>query len=233
MPQKSRTDTYLYTGPDHIVKRVATAASAQGSVLNLVAPASNASRTSNFEGPVLRCENLSTPEQLLTQETIATWLTGNSTHCWQQWSYKIWYGRFPEDLSENQDGTAAAFRLAVLPKMFRYSQANPGIPLVCEYRDEKLLSRNASAPLDDLADDSTLLECKLFRSTYHVDFNFTGGQQSLEISVPVTNRDAPILFSSAVIGPNNASCAGLQHPTWDFNSRPWATLSSCDFNETV
>jgi hypothetical protein len=253
-PMNPEQDTYMYTGPSHAVKRVAAAVSAQGSALNFVPPASNASWTSSFQGPVLRCENLSASEQLAVQGNIATWLLKNNTnesevsHCAQPRSYQTWYGRFPYDAADRfgdnenaslhastvgpkaLDGTGAAFRLAVFPKMYRYSEAVPGLPLVCLY---ETLNRNASAPLDDLADDSTMLECKLSRSTYHVDFNFTSGRQSIDISVPVTDRDTPSLFANAAIGPNNASCAGLEPSPWNNSSRPNDKLSSCNFNGTV
>jgi hypothetical protein len=256
-PMNPEQDTYMYTGPSRVVKRVAAAVSAQGSVLNFVPPASNASWTSSFQGPVLRCETLARSEQLSVQENIAAWLTNNNTNdfetsrCEEPRSYQTWYGRLPyvawdrfsihnDDTlhastvdPKELDGTGAVFRLAVLPKMYRYSQGFPGMPLVCVYETQDLLNRNASAPLDDLADDSTMLECKLFRSTYHVEFNFTGGRQSLDISVPVTDEDTPSLFSNAAIGPNNASCAGLEPSPWSNLSRPYDKLSSCDFNGTV
>jgi hypothetical protein len=253
-PMNPKWNTYMYTRPSHAVKRVAAAASAQGSVLNFVLPASNASWTSSFQGPVLRCVNLATSEQLSVQENIATWLrwinTGESetSHCVQPRAYQTWYGRFPHDAPDRfgdndnvtlhastvgpkeMDGTGAAFRLAVLPKMYRYSEVTPGQPLVCTRGN---LNGNASAPLEDLADDSVMLECKLFRSTYHVDFDFTSGRQSISISVPVTDRDTPSLFPNAAIGPNNASCAGLEPSPWNNSSRPDDTLSSWDFNGTV
>jgi len=230
---KTDLDIYMYTGPHHIVKRVAAAVSAQGSVLNFDLPAANASWSTKFEGPVLRCETLSESEQLFVQRDIAGWLSSNDTldipQFFTPWSYRVWYGRFPHT-AQDLVGIDAAFRLAILPRMYSYGTYDGSKgpwPKAYDYGVQGLLNQNASAPLAGLEDGSTMLECRLSRSTYHVDFNLVDGSQDLEISVPVRDWDAPSLIDSSVLGPNNASCLGVQDRTTE------TKLSSCSFNGTL
>lgn len=242
-------DVYLYQGPSRAVKRVAAAVSAQGDILALDPPSTNSSWTSSFKGPVLRCEELSASEQLAVQNNIANWLQTNPHGgCMKTQTYQMWYGRFPYAFYGNDTtmtkssiypinriswSREAAFRLAIMPQMFQVApQPDPygmySAPLACRYSE--VLNQDTAAPLSDLAVNSTMIECKLFESTYNTNFNYTEGSQKIDISVPVTDADVPNEFVWSAIGPSNASCAGLN---WEYDPSPNATLSSCTFNRTL
>lgn len=253
-PMNPGFNVYLYRGPSAAVKRIAAAVSAQGTVLTLDSPAANASWTSHFRGPVLRCEELPTAEQLSIQENIATWLqVGGSSHCTDTRFYQTWYGKFPYGTPGSKFGSTfntplntsnmvasttqpynlvgrdAAFRLAVFPQMSKYSnvQGETRLPLACNH--EELLNKDPLRPLHDLAVNSTVIECKLFKATYVTDFNYIEGSQSVHISVPITGEDEPSPFVFTSIGPSNASCAGINRSD---RAEPLASLSLCEFNKT-
>lgn len=103
---------------------------------------------------------------------------------------------------------AAAFRVAVLPRMLSMSSGESGAliePLACTYQENDFLGKDAERPLQDLAVNSTMLQCALYNATYRVDFSYINGEQ--QVTTKVDQRDEPILTLKGLYGPGGTDCA--------------------------
>jgi hypothetical protein len=105
---------------------------------------------------------------------------------------------------------AAAFRVAVLPRMLSMSSGDSGTliqPLACTYKENEALSNEAEKPLLDLADSSTMLQCSLYNATYNVEFSYLNGNQ--RVTAEVGQTDEAILTLKGLYGPGETTCANM------------------------
>ncbi|KAM0721362.1 hypothetical protein Q7P37_002286 [Cladosporium fusiforme] len=227
---------YEYYGPSQALRRLVTAVSTQGSVLPIDSPGINASYTSTFSAPSLRCEELAEDEQQVIQGNLADYISNND--CYGATAYRVWFGRLPyvtpqpgnlnastasdpSDLAPTKQSlglmapAAAGFRVAVLPRMLAMSKGVSGTliePLACTRKrrgDLRRSTRKQSNPLGDLAVNSTMLQCQLYNSTYDVDFDFTNGTQAVRADIRPIVGDQPVAALRGIYGPDETNCTGM------------------------
>lgn len=232
---------YHYTCPNEALQRLASAASAQGTVLPIEPPLPNSSWTMTFPGPALRCDPLSEPESQSVRENAAafletSWYLSDST--WE--SYTTWYGKLPyhnTTVSDARDGSPnisyslvparkdqdryqgflvdddPSFRVAVWPLVW-------DAPQTANFNGEGVSG-------SDLTSKSTTLQCGLVNSTYYTTFSYINGNQKVDISVPRDqdeNLEHPYGYFQ---GPSNASCPGLHRGFPPYNETEMEHI--CDF----
>lgn len=222
---------YEYYGPSQALRRLVTAVSTQGSVLPIDSPGLNTSYTTTFDAPAIYCSELPRDEQLVIQRNLADYI--RSTSCDGATAYRVWFGRLPYVTPEfgnpnastasdpsNLKSTgqtlgvmapaAAAFRVAVLPRMLSMSSGDSGTliqPLACTYKENEALGNDAEKPLLDLADSSTMLQCSLYNATYNVEFSYLNGNQ--RVTAEVGQTDEAILALKGLYGPGETTCANM------------------------
>lgn len=220
---------YEYYGPSQALRRLVTAVSTQGSVLPVESPGLNASYATAFDAPAIRCSELPQDEQLVIQRNLADYI--QTTSCDGATAYRVWFGRLPyitpemgnpnastasdpSDLESTGQTlgvmapAAAAFRVAVLPRMLSMSSGESGTliePLACTYKKNGLLGKDVDRPLRDLAVNSTMLQCALYNATYNVGFSYINGVQ--QVSAEVGETDEAILALKGLYGPGGTDCA--------------------------
>jgi hypothetical protein len=223
---------YEYYGPSQALRRLVTAVSTQGSVLPIDSPGVNASYKTTFDAPAIRCSELPQDEQVAIQRNLADYI--RTTSCDGATAYRVWFGRLPyitpelgnpnasiaSDPSDLQPTgqtlgvmapAAAAFRVAVLPRMLSMSSGDSGAliePLVCTYKENDVLGKDARNPLLDLASNSTMLQCALYNATYNFDFSYINGEQRVIAEVAQTDEQA-ILALKGIYGPGGTDCAHM------------------------
>ena len=222
---------YEYYGPSQALRRLVTAVSTQGSVLPIDSPGLNASYTTTFDAPAIRCSELPGEEQVVIQRNLAEHI--RSTSCDGATAYQVWFGKLPyitPELGNPNASTAsdpsdlkptgqtlgvmapaaAAFRVAVLPGMLSMSPGDSGTliePLACTYKKNEVLGTDAKKPLLDLADNSTMLQCSLYNATYNVDFSYLNGDQ--RVTAEVGQTDEATLALKGLYGPGETDCADM------------------------
>jgi hypothetical protein len=222
---------YEYYGPSQALRRLVTAVSTQGSVLPIDSPGINASYTTTFDAPAIRCSELPRDEQVVIQRNLADYI--RSTNCDGATAYRVWFGRLPSitpELGNPNASTAsdpsdleptgqtlgvmapaaAAFRVAVLPRMLSMSSGESGAliePLACTYKENDVLGKDAENPLGDLAVNSTMLQCALYNTTYNVEFSYTNGNQL--ITAEVVQSDETVFALKGLYGPGGTDCAQM------------------------
>jgi hypothetical protein len=219
---------YEYYGPSQALRRLVTAVSTQGLVLPIDSPGLNASYTTTFDAPAIRCSELPQDEQVVIQRNLADYI--QTINCDGATAYRVWFGRLPyitPELGNSNASTAsdpsdlqptgqslgimapaaAAFRVAVLPRMLSMSSGESGAliePLACTYKENEVLGKDAEKPLEDLAVNSTMLQCALYNATYNIDFSYINGEQ--QVTAEVAQRDEAILALKGLYGPGGTDC---------------------------
>lgn len=127
-------------------------------------------------------------------------------------AYQLWYGELP--YPKNVTGSQAMvnlvssgvprFRMAILPRVLDVDSFTLA-PKACG----DSMGQDASNPLGGLSANSTMLDCRIFDSTYHVTFTYNNGNQDIGIDVPETDQHLIDYLPSSLLGPNNATCLGL------------------------
>ena len=208
---------FKYQGPSQALKRVARAVSAQGDVLPINPPSANATWSSNFSGPALRCDPIPLSEHETIYRNILAYTNETMENCYNAGGYLTWYSKLPYlrrggtvsgmiETPRAKDDANATFRVAVLPGLASYLDVS--IPGPCHMTQNISL---ASLPPNLLA-DSTLLECRMVNTTYHVDFEYTDGNQTVTVDAPRAASDTAVETLVHMYGPRetNDSCAELQ-----------------------
>jgi hypothetical protein len=200
---------FRYEGPSQALKRIARAVSAQGDVLPINPPSGNATWSSNFSGPALRCDPIPLSEHETIYRNILAYTNETTQNCLLAGGYLTWHSALPyirrgtppkmDETPRSKEVENAMFRVAVLPGLASY--------LDVSHRSCSL----ASLP-PNLLDDSTLLECRMVNTTYHVDFEYTDGNQTVIVDAPRAPSDTVVETLVHMYGPRetNDSCAELQ-----------------------
>ncbi|KAK5125237.1 hypothetical protein LTR85_000913 [Meristemomyces frigidus] len=230
---------YYYNAPSQAVQRAAAAVAAQGAILPVTAPSPNSSWTLEFDGPALRCREIDTPRRVRVEKSIANH-TNVTSNCYFGSANLAWYRDLPFSTTDNgsvslssttltsgsgdnSSTNNATMSLAVLPMMLHGNGMGTHIdPLACDilaYTDLTVEQGAPSAtnPLGGLADNSTMIDCQLFNTTYTVAFEYTNGDQKVSISASDQSMDRPVATLEWVTGPSqytpNQTCLTLGGPS--------------------
>ncbi|KAL3478958.1 hypothetical protein BJX99DRAFT_93954 [Aspergillus californicus] len=148
------------TGPSPSISRFVTGAIVQGNVINIPAPAPNSSYTLSFTGPLIQCSNSSAN----ISQQIREWSRNNYAQ------YVAFMGFSPG----NDNISYALDRLAGYDSAIAngYGSGDTNADIV-----DKLVMT-----IWPFMDDSWVIECGMYNASYTVNFNFTNGAQSTEIT---------------------------------------------------
>lgn len=213
---------FAYTLPSQEVIEVVKAVAATGAILPITPPSSNASWTIDFDGPTLKCSNISEPLRSTIQSNIMSAMnaTSGSSQC-VAYGYVSWLENLPFKPSNgsryifNQrifqgSSMPAILYLAAFPEAMKVkSHGTP--PAACLQPTGSLFEPEAGA---------VMLQCELASSKYHAAFQFENGLPTINVSSDPQD-DAPMQTVSSVncttLGSNDGSC--------DLNSATMRTLS--------
>jgi hypothetical protein len=222
----ARLQGFRYRGPSQALKRIATAVSAQGAVLPINPPSANATWSSSFRGPALRCDSIPLAEHDAIYQNILEYTNNTAENCQDAGGYVTWDADLPykghgsrlpmvETTRPFSPGNAT-FHVAVLPALASYLRNT--VPAVCNDRQNISL---ASLP-PNLLNNSTLLQCRLVNATYHAEFDYTNGNQTVSVDAPRTPLDTVTGRVIDIYGPstNENSCAELHGSTMDAKLSP-------------
>ncbi|KAI0540607.1 hypothetical protein GGR58DRAFT_521681 [Xylaria digitata] len=211
---------YIYNGPNEEVQGVVTAAASGGLILPITPPATNSSWKLEFYGPSIRCSQVEKALKLTFEQDIAEWLWNksdpftNSENCLKPQGYISWnFNNLSDSLEipgpfslipiengsqEHTKGLSSGIFIALLPDLFQISHARD----VCSSE----FDTSPSQPLGNL--NSILLQCGLHNASYHTEFSYHSGIQSIAMQVNTLEALGTVSF---VFGPdeNERHCLQL------------------------
>jgi hypothetical protein len=166
----SADSVFGYFGPSQALQRIAVAVGAQGVVLPIRPPSTNASWTSSFYGPALRCNPIVGSEQMEIHQNIADYLREDN-RCFGPSAYLTWFGKLPyalppgDTILENTNDTLILpedknleFRVSVLPNMIAV------IP-TSTHRSHPACSFDTPMVVHPSYANGTTLQCSLYNSS--------------------------------------------------------------------
>ena len=211
----NNTIAYHWSGPSQSLQRIAAAVAAQGSPLPLKAPSPNSSFVHEFYGPSLKCTAIDNARVRRIQQSIVEYTTPDN--CYQANTYLAWYGDLPFVKSVDNktsipsgtvfapsNGASAAISLAIMPHMGdSFAMSTHRVWWACE--DLLQPSVEPTSPKnpfgDRLANHSTYFDCQLFNTSYSVSFNYSNGEQSIDVETLRRDQDQPVNTIEWVNGP--------------------------------
>jgi hypothetical protein len=172
-------------------------------------------------------------------KNILEYTNATMDNCLNAGGYLTWYAGMPyvwrggggggaparamAETPRSKEDVNATFRVAVLPGLASYLDTSE-IPGPC--RNVQNISLASLPP--NLMNSSTLLQCRLVNTTYHVDFEYTDGNQTIVVNAPRTPSDTVVERLVHMYGPLEVedACAALQ--PYDTSSRtPAADVRPC------
>jgi hypothetical protein len=188
--------SYVYSGPNVEVLKVATAVSVEGTILPITPPASNSSWTLDFFGPSLVCKPMESSVRLEVEQNVAEW-NRQSSECSYPPVYLAWTPNSPFgentatpyvsevingtlEFSEGIDyGPFTPMYLALMPALQSAQQrAVQNRPVLdCQH----YMDSNEAHPLG--TDNLTFIQCDLFNASYHANFLYQSGTQQVTLDV--------------------------------------------------
>jgi hypothetical protein len=204
---------FAYTLPSQEVIEVVKAVAATGTILPITPPSANASWALDFDGPALKCSNISEPLRSTIKENIMSAMndTSGNSQC-VAYGYVSWLEGMPFRLSNgtgyefNQrifqgSSMPAILYLAAFPQAMKV-QSHGTAPAACLQNMESLLEPAAGA---------VMLQCELVSSKYHTAFHYENGLPTINVSSELQeDGSAPTQTISSVncttSGSNDGSC---------------------------
>ena len=195
---------YPWNGPSQVVERITAAVTAQGVILPLTAPSPNSSWHLEFWGPSLKCENVDDARRQRIGSNIAEYYSQDGTCNTGRDIYLSWfqdppytlrngtdYGISQSDLS-SEAGSNATITIAVFPGMLSRNATCDIFSPETSSMGTNQSSTNSTDPLGNVGEGSSMIQCKLFNSTYEADFVYLDGEQSIAVNAPVKSSDEPL-----------------------------------------
>lgn len=183
---------FQYSGPSTDVQRIADQVAQTGMVLPIPPPFSNASWELEFDGPSLKCLPVSESTQSTVRDQIKS--TAKNGLCSLQgyiaWSQGETYN-LPSNASisfDDADNDGLGINFASFPHMMDLVPWVGGNDMVYIPYTKACYQTNGIEKPERFA-DSTMIQCQLQNSTYHVSFNYTNGNQTVAISSKLINDD--------------------------------------------
>ena len=202
---------FAYTLPAPEVIEVVKAVAATGAILPITPPSANASWAIDFDGPALKCSNISEPLRSTIQSNIMTAMnaTSDSSQC-VAYGYVSWLEDMPFKSSNGSQyvfnqrifqgsSMPAILYLAAFPEAMKVkSHGTP--PAACLQTTGLLLEPEAGA---------VMLQCELASSKYHAAFQYENGLPTINVSSDL-QHDAPwqtvSYINCTTSGSNDGSC---------------------------
>ena len=203
--------TYFYSGPSPAVWSTTSMALAKGAILPIHPPSPNSTWSLEFSGPAIQCSLAAESRILRVRQNLASWLRASErVHLQppQPPLYLGWYRNFhsrygdsPKDdmpfiLPEGSD--ALEFRVGSLSDTFSMFVASPTLADDLSQDLNFFLPDQGSLP-DWL--NGTLLECKVFNSSYQASFYYQHGNQRILSRNTLAEPVIPMPVFPFVLGP--------------------------------
>lgn len=211
-PNPFKIARYGYHGPSDALRRIATAAAAEGRIILPPAPPGvNTSWVLDVAGPSVSCSNISDPELSAIQQNILAQTHPMVTHfSLHYYTFLAWTPqRTPNgmltylpfvphenngsrelsaDSMAGAGGNASIF-LAVMP--------NASDTFIAPHQDGRALFEKA-----------TFLRCQLYNRTYNMRFNYTDTAQRLDVDVS-PSEEQPLSVLDSVFASSKPHCTTL------------------------
>ena len=214
MPAVPQTDDgnslrFQYTLPSQEVIEVVKAVAATGSILPVNPPSANSSWTLDFNGPALRCTNISEPLISIVQSNVASAMNASS-QC-VAYGYVAWLENMPFSKAPNSsqyEFNARIFQGPSMPAILYLV----GLPEAMKIKAHGMPPAACQEPLGTFFEPeagAVMLQCELANSKYHTTFHFENGIPN--ISVSTETIDGPPIQSIEYVncstsGPADGSC---------------------------
>lgn len=216
---------YGYSGPSNAVLRIVAATAAQGYLAQVAAPAANASWTTLFRGPSLRCDNVAGDLRSMFESNIADFVLSGS--CARGPGFLAWTPQMSDDTlpdlmvpflkegngsyylntglaTDRLPGNIATLFMAATPSVMKQMGAGNSVRKAeaCFMGSDSQEQKVAR-----LLNNSAILRCDLYNSTYRAEFKFVNGLQEVNVTTSEL-EDAPMSTVSFV-----RSLADITQPT--------------------
>jgi hypothetical protein len=221
---------YCYRGPGRLIQRIVDAVGAQGQILPITSPSSNASWTLDFWGPSLQCSNVKGQDYEDIWTNLWEHYAKDGDDCRKSFGYLAWAPTTNTSVPFTFDndtsifsynaltiGAPATIFIAIVPGMFsnKLNMPTHTVPGGCMMWNEMSNIANYSQALaedpkivNQYFGGSTLLQCQFLNTSYIADFDYMNGIQTINVS-NVAYSDSPYLTpAGSVTGPIALSNGG-------------------------
>lgn len=250
----TRSDSYTeycYRGPGRLIQRIVSAVGAQGQILPIASPSTNASWTLDFWGPSLQCSNVQGQDYEDIWANLWQFYAKDPDECRKSYGYLAWAptanttvpfildnDTFTFHYNPLTIGAPATMFLAVVPGMFsnRLNMPTHTVPGGCMLWDlSKDIANYSQALAEDpktvkqYFGDSTLLQCQVLNTSYIASFDYKNGVQTINVS-NTSYSDSPTLTPvDCVTGPMSISNGGDVDESWPIQAnKSCSTLNLLD-----
>ncbi|KAI0198894.1 hypothetical protein F4808DRAFT_462283 [Astrocystis sublimbata] len=221
VPFNTARKGFFYSQPSNAVLKVTQATSATGAILPLSPPMPNSTWSLDYHGPRLGCKAVS--------DSFKDAIIHNVESAVKLGSCETSYGYISWGPSGSNESQSLPFRLpddggndtfptleTKLLSEFDYSTVSRAILYVAVF--PHIVNKIHTLGCSDLfgsngeLTDSTIIQCELYNSTYHSNFSFVNGEQSVDVNIRETlNEVDPVIvvgtgngvFADAAGGPVN------------------------------
>ena len=249
---------YSYVGPSRAVESIVEFVTANGELVRVQPPYTNASWIQEFNGPTLRCGSIDSPLQDAIKQNIARAVFEQKNEC-NSWSFLAWNPiansaniSLPFVKSGNaswaldivsDDPTAfesqprdpfQLFMVSMPDALTTWLTGSHTITEVCS----NLLSPVAT--VDKIADvifsNLTMTQCRVLNATYETTFNYVNGAQDITTNI-ISIDETPLRSTHWVFGPAYSAVDGTKFaaPSCSVlnqgNGDEYGESNRCDFEE--
>ena len=196
---------YSYAGPSDAVLRVANVVTVDGVIMPIVPPGTNASWQADFDGPALECSQVDHDVAIQFGKDFNAVLReyqdpqGYAYIAWEhrQYGYIAWFPNgtardqefvelpFLTNVSRNDTQSLQIGSFVPPPTYETLNRSTQSLEMMIWTKPFQLQSLQSYK--NDDTDGLEMLKCRLYNSSYHVSFDYTGRHQNISIDVA---RDA-------------------------------------------
>ena len=215
---------FAYTLPSQEVIEVVKAVAATGAILPITPPSANASWALDFDGPALKCSNISEPLRSTIKDNIMTAMnaTSGNSQC-VAYGYVSWLEGMP---FRQSNGTGYEFN----QRIFQGSSM-PAILYLAAFPEAMKVQSHGTPPAACLQNTGSLfepeaggvmLQCELASSKYHAAFHYENGLPSISVSSEAQDDDGA---ATQTIPSVNCTTSGSDDGSCDLSPAMMRTLS--------
>ena len=186
-----------YREPSREVQSIVNAAVATGPILPIKPPSLNATWSTEFDGPIVKCKNVTNSHRREIEDNVKLAMRQGTEYC-TTYGFLAWTSTVPFAKSGNASYALqpASFigdtaRLAIL-----YLAAMPAMLSATEQTGYAELDACAPGAVGMFA-ESTMLQCELRQARYLSNFHYRDGEQSILTSA-ISIDDSPLRTVTSV-----------------------------------
>jgi hypothetical protein len=122
--------------------------------------------------------------------------------------------------------------ITIMPNMLKVTQYDlSSSPYACDLQHPQMSNVTSDNPLGVVGGNVTILQCQLYNSTYHTEFNYNNGAQTVNIDLVNQETDTTVPVINLVKGPGSNGLGAGKCATLNENQTVFG--SPCDFDGSL